>query len=206
METALNLGSRERQLGLCFKNKFQHDSGVELKVRGKLNTVTANCELQGALNKFLRMGKLAFFDPSEAYQPDTRLRLGMGVKASGVGGRTMSADDVLLSLSAKKKVKVQRTQDYLKNRVLLRSYTQATAQASYDYNLRTEKWGGELHARISHAIFRFTNDQDVRLTAGVRAPMTQQGVGVARPYARLQENCWSLTVHPDGEWRVAYDL
>jgi hypothetical protein len=117
------------------------------------------------------MGKLAFFDPSEAYQPDTRLRLGMGVKASGVGGRTMSAgeryhsrfslppslapaqrtithpspavpltaDDVLLSLSAKKKVKVQRTQDYLKNRVLLRSYTQATAQASYDYNLRTEK-------------------------------------------------------------------
>lgn len=51
METALNLGSRERQLGLCFKNKFQHDSGVELKVRGKLNTVTANCELQGALNK-----------------------------------------------------------------------------------------------------------------------------------------------------------
>lgn len=33
-----------------------------------------------------------------------------------------------------------------------------------------------------------------------------QGVGVARPYARLQENCWSLTVHPDGEWRVAYDL
>lgn len=51
----------------------------------------------------------------------------------------LTADDVLLSLSAKKKVKVQRTQDYLKNRVLLRSYTQATAQASYDYNLRTEK-------------------------------------------------------------------
>lgn len=55
-------------------------------------------------------------------------------------------------------------------------------------------------------MFRFTEDQDVRLTAGVRAPLTHKGVGEARPYLRLQENCWSLVVHPDGEWRVAYDL
>lgn len=33
-----------------------------------------------------------------------------------------------------------------------------------------------------------------------------QGVGVAQPYVRLQENCWALTVHPDGKWRVSYDL
>lgn len=33
-----------------------------------------------------------------------------------------------------------------------------------------------------------------------------QGVGAAKPYLRLQENCWALTVHPDGEWRVSYDL
>jgi hypothetical protein len=33
-----------------------------------------------------------------------------------------------------------------------------------------------------------------------------QGVGVAKPYLRVQENCWALTVHPDGQWRVSYDL
>ena len=30
-------------------------------------------------------------DPAEAYQPDTRLRLGVGVKAAGVGGKAVSA-------------------------------------------------------------------------------------------------------------------
>jgi len=33
-----------------------------------------------------------------------------------------------------------------------------------------------------------------------------QGVGDAKPYLRLQENCWALTINPDGEWRVSYDL
>ncbi|EFN55602.1 hypothetical protein CHLNCDRAFT_52218 [Chlorella variabilis] len=198
MESALVLGSRERQLGISFKKLFQHDSGVELKVKGLLNTVSCNAELQGALNKFFRVGKLAVYKPNEVYQPDLRLRLGLGVKAAGVGGQKMSADDLLLSLSAKKRVQVQRSQEVVRNRLLLRNYTQASLGANYDYNLRSEKWGGELHARLSHAIFRFTDDQDVRLTAG--------GVGDPKPYARLQENCWSLTFHPNGEWRVGYDL
>lgn len=206
METCLALGSRERQLGLSFKKLFQSDSGIELKVKGSLNTVTANCVVQGALNKFFRMGKLAAHNPNEAYQPDTRLRLGVGVKASGVGGQKVSADVLLLSLSAKKKVQVQRSQEVVRNRLLLRNYTQAALAANYDYNVRTEKWGGELHAHLSHAIFRFTDDQDIRITTGVRAPLSQQGVGTAKPYARIQENCWALTVHPDGEWRVSYDL
>lgn len=33
------------------------------------------------------------------------------------------------------------------------------------------QWGGQLHAALSHAAFRFTEDQDVRLTVGVRAPV-----------------------------------
>lgn len=166
------LGSRERQLGISFKKLFQHDSGVELKVKGLLNTVSCNAELQGALNKvrrrrtrrsrqrcmprppflwraavagrfavfavlnsphstsmwvresrsrplpcplprvasldapplphvasldarhplqFFRVGKLAVYKPNEVYQPDLRLRLGLGVKAAGVGGQKMSA-------------------------------------------------------------------------------------------------------------------
>lgn len=44
-----------------------------------------------ALSQFFRVGKLKAFDPNEVYQPDTRLRLGVGVKAAGVGGKTVSA-------------------------------------------------------------------------------------------------------------------
>ncbi len=51
METALALGSSDRQLGLAFKKLFHHESGVELKVKGALNTVTAQVEVHGALNK-----------------------------------------------------------------------------------------------------------------------------------------------------------
>lgn len=41
--------------------------------------------------QFFRLGKLAARDPAEAYQLDTRLRLGVGVRASGVGGKTLQA-------------------------------------------------------------------------------------------------------------------
>ena len=50
METSFVLGSSE-QLGIAFKKRLEHDSGITLKVRGVLNTVTAKCEVQGALNK-----------------------------------------------------------------------------------------------------------------------------------------------------------
>lgn len=41
--------------------------------------------------QFFRLGSLKPHDPNEAYQPDTRLRLGLGIKASGVGGKTYTA-------------------------------------------------------------------------------------------------------------------
>jgi hypothetical protein len=41
--------------------------------------------------QFFHLGKLPAMDPAEAYQPDTRLRLGLGVKAAGVGGKAVSA-------------------------------------------------------------------------------------------------------------------
>ena len=45
------LGSADRQLGLAFKKQFLTDSDVSLKVRGILNTQTAECEAHGALTK-----------------------------------------------------------------------------------------------------------------------------------------------------------
>ena len=50
--------------------------------------------------QFFRLGKLKAFDPSEVYQPDTRLRLGVGVKAAGVGGKTVSAGGPACTLAA----------------------------------------------------------------------------------------------------------
>ena len=223
---------------------------------------------------------------------------------------------------------MQRSQEVVRSRVLLRSHTEAAGSAHYDYNPRREQggggrvacrashlwegscvngsncrvgrerrsrclpaclpvgpssplplllllllllplssssqWSGEVHARLSHAMFRFADDQDVRLTAGVRAPLSQQvtlmmmrvclharppacphllgcevlhcrtdstvalhcialtfastplpantacyawqGLGAAKPYVRVQENCWALTVQAGGQWSVSYDL
>ena len=55
-------------------------------------------------------------------------------------------------------------------------------------------------------MFRFTEDQDVRVTAGVRLPLLQSGVGDPQPFLRLQENAWSLHADAKGGWRVTYDL
>ncbi|PRW57684.1 outer envelope pore isoform B [Chlorella sorokiniana] len=66
MESALTLGSADQQLGLRFKKLFLSDSDVGLKVKGVLNTVTAQCEVTGELNKFFRLGSLKPHDPNEA--------------------------------------------------------------------------------------------------------------------------------------------
>ena len=51
----------------------------------------------------------------------------------------LSPDDLLLSLSAKQKVQLARSQEVLRGRLLLRSYTHAAASAHYDYNVRSEQ-------------------------------------------------------------------
>lgn len=68
------------------------------------------------------------------------------------------------------------------------------------------QWAGEASASLSHAIFRFTEDQDLRLTAGVRAPLSPAGIGQPEPFLRLQENCWSLNMDRHGAWSIKYDL
>ena len=44
-----------------------------------------------SLSQFVRLGPLPARDPSEAYCPDHRLRLGVGLKAAAIGGRTLAA-------------------------------------------------------------------------------------------------------------------
>lgn len=46
----------------------------------------------------------------------------------------------------------------------------------------------------------------MRLTLGVRAPLSPAGVGQAEPFLRLQENCWSVNVDRHGAWNIGYDL
>lgn len=40
---------------------------------------------------------------------------------------------------------MQRSQEVVRNRLLLRNYTQASLGANYDYNLRSEKVGAVQH-------------------------------------------------------------
>eukprot|EP00887_Chlorella_sp_A99_P007997 scaffold12.g7997.t1 len=195
METSLIFDDKSRQLGLLFKKRFEHSSDVSLKVRGVLNTVTAQGSFNASLRKFFRVGRTPSFSASDPFQPDTRLRLGIGAKASGVNGKAPSSDDTAFSLSAKKKFVLNKRQEVVRNRVLLRSYSQASLAASYDYNMRTERWSGELAGA------------DLRITAGVRAPVSDRGmVGRAEPFLRLQENCWGLTIDRRGNWTATYDL
>ncbi|KAL6780985.1 hypothetical protein ACKKBG_A09295 [Auxenochlorella protothecoides x Auxenochlorella symbiontica] len=199
METRLALDSKAKQLNLAFKKKFVHSTDTELKVQGRLNTTNAAATVNTSLNKYFYLGS-SVVKPNEAYQPDTRLRVGLGAKAS------TSSDDVTISLNAKKKMVLNRVQHLTRNRVVLDSYTQAVARVHYDFNPRSETWRGEASACLSHAVLRFTEDQDLRVTAGVRAPLTQHSVGQPEPFLRVQENCWTLNVDRHGGWNVLYDL
>jgi hypothetical protein len=86
-----------------------------------------------AVLQYFRVGKLPLYSASDVYTPDTRLRMGVGVKALS------ATDDILLTLSTKKKLALQKQQDVVRSRVVLRSYTQLALAAHYDYNLKTEK-------------------------------------------------------------------
>ena len=199
METSLTLDNKQRNLNVLFKQRFEHSSDVQLKVKGVLNTVTAGGQFWGKLNKFLRLGDLKY-NSSDAFRPDTRLRLGLGAKASSV------TEDVFLSVNGKKKFTIQSQQAVQKGLPILKNYTQLTLAATYDYNMRNEIWGGEAHASVSHAIFKFVDNQDVRVTVGVRGRINQTGLADYEPYLRVQENCWSILTNLKGDWRLTYDL
>lgn len=201
METSFILDNKSKQLGLQLKQRFEHSSDVQLKVSGVLNTVTSEGQFFSKLNKFLRLGKLPQYTSLDIYRPDTRLRLGIGAKALSV------TDDVFFSVNAKKKFSLHKSQEVVRGRPLLNSYTQLVAGVTYDCNLRNQVWAGQADAKLSHAMFSFTKDQDIRVTVGLKAPISPvTGVGNPEPYLRVQENCWGVVVDKHGGWRVTYDL
>jgi len=103
-------------------------------------------------------------------------------------------------------IQLAKTTDLVRGRQVFKNYTQATLKARYDYNLRSDAWNGELIASASHAMFKFSDDQDVRITAGCTVPLSPAGPGTAAPFLRLEENCWSVTSDLKGGWMVRYAL
>jgi len=150
--------------------------------------------------QFMRLGSAPRYSEDDVYRPDQRLRLGLGARTSS------TSDDVLLTVTAKQKVRLAKGTDVVRGRQVLRSYTQAAFKARYDYNVRTESWSGEAVAAVSHAMFRFSDDQDLRLTAGCRVPLTARGAGEPHPFVRLEENSWSVTADTKGGWKMMYAL
>lgn len=51
METQLALDNQGKELQLLFKKNLQHPSGLELKIDGALNTVTAESHATARLSK-----------------------------------------------------------------------------------------------------------------------------------------------------------
>jgi hypothetical protein len=117
-----------------------------------------------------------------------------------------ASDELVLSATAKQKATIQKTQEVIRGRAILRNYTQLKLSARYDYSPQADRFSGSAVAALSHAMFRITDDMDVRLTAGVAVPLSAKGAGRAEPFFRVQENSWSLVADSRGGWRVAYDL
>jgi hypothetical protein len=150
--------------------------------------------------QFFRFGAAPRFTDDDVYRPDQRLRVGIGARAS------TSNDDIFLTVTAKQKIRLAKNMDIVRGRAVLNTYTAAKLSASYDYNARTERWGGEAIAMLSHAMFKFSDDQDLRLTAGCRVPLYATGPGPASPFVRIEENCWRVESDLKGSWSVRYAL
>ncbi|KAH7623685.1 putative Outer envelope pore protein 21A, chloroplastic [Nannochloris sp. 'desiccata'] len=200
METSLLLDNKTKQLNLFFKKRFEHKSDVALKLHGLVNTVTSRAQVEGSILKFFRLGTEPRFSDDDIYRPDQRLRLGIGAKSSS------SSEDVFLTLNAKQKVRLNKQSEMVRGRQVLNSYTEASLRANYNYNIKTEAWGGEAVAKISTALFKFSDDQDVRLSAGCRIPLTPNGAGKAVPFVRVEENCWGVTTDLKGGFVINYAL
>jgi hypothetical protein len=150
--------------------------------------------------QFFRLGSEPRFSDDDIYRPDQRLRLGIGAKSSS------ASDDVFLTVSAKQKIRLNKQSDIVRGRQNLNSYTQASLRANYNYNIKTEAWGGEALATVKHAMFKFSDDQDLRITAGCRIPLTPSGAGKAVPFVRVEENCWGVTADLKGGFIINYAL
>ena len=90
----------------------------------------------------MRLGRLAPPAPGEIYQPDTRLRVGVGLAVRGgtaSGGAAKLGEDASLAMSVKKKWALAKQQDVVRGRLVLRSYSQLSLGASYEYDLRRER-------------------------------------------------------------------
>ncbi|GAB4813203.1 hypothetical protein N2152v2_000249 [Parachlorella kessleri] len=204
METSLGMDSNSKHLNLHFKKKFEHHSDVQLKLRGVLDTVTAQGRFHAGLHKVLRLGKTPLFSPNSVYQPDTRVQLGLGAKA------TTESDELLFSLGAKKRFVLQERTEIIRNRINLLGYTELVLRAGYDYNPRLERWAGEASVQGTHSIFGFTEGQDLRVSAGYRARFTPTGVTSQEPFLKIRENNWGLQTNfkrgGRKDWLLTYDL
>lgn len=86
---------------------------------------------------------------------------------------------------------------------------QAHARANYDYDIKKDTWSGKGEIGVSHAMFRFADDQDVRFTAGTQCSLSSRGITNPQPFVKFEENNWSLVVTSNGQrssWRISYAL
>lgn len=125
---------------------------------------------------------------------------------SSTGRGVFPTDEVFLRITGKQKFTVAKQSEIIRGRQVLRNYSQANFKASYDYNVRTENWTGQASASLSHAMFRFAEDQDVRITAGYQTTLSNFGLSQPKPFVRIEENCWRFESDLNGSWFVRYAL
>lgn len=123
METQLVYDNKGKNLGLAFKETFNTDNNLILKIRGVLNTHSSHVDYRGSLQKFFF--SKPFRKGSAALQTLEKKRVKFGAGLAYVSG----TDDILVGLTAKKLFKLGTSESWL------------GVKATADYNTMSQEVG-----------------------------------------------------------------
>lgn len=195
METHLTYDTKGKQLGVLVKQRLTTKDNLQLKVVGVLNTVSGDFEYCAKLWKYLGSPKVRT-RAAAALSRDYLSPVGRKAQV-GLGLTYLShTDDLLAGVMAKKQMLVGPALNPIR--------LQLKAQA--DFNAQTSQVDAVGHIQLSKDMYHFTELQDIRGFIGYKAHCNQKGQLVLKPYARLQENNWSLFLDFTGYVGARYDL
>lgn len=184
METSLVLGSRQKPVGVRFRQQLYNVSNnLTVTVDGVLNTSTGAVQAHGTAFKHVVM-------PHTGGLRRLLDRVDLGASYAS------DLDEVYGSARAKKA--------YRFGSGTTRGTLELEGEADMDMAQKVDLRG---RVQLSSKVFNFTDNQDMKLTVGYghkRIGVTSkftQGV-----YGSVHENNWSLHTDFKKHWEVTYDL
>ncbi|CEF98552.1 unnamed product [Ostreococcus tauri] len=176
METSLRYDSNRRALCLFAKERFTNNEDVVLTVSGSLDTRDGRIDGRAHVRK-------RFFAPARTtpLAPD-RADIGLTYETR--------RDDVRYGARVRKLLDVTPSGSGM---------TTLGIRGGVSYGIKRQAAEIEGTIELTHKVFNFQEDQDLRLRLGY-------DVATRKPYANLRENNWSFQTDFQRSWSVCYDL